>query len=195
MPSTTESGFTMLNDIIDYHEERMQSSVSVFEDDLVGIRGNRASTGLVDRLMVEYYGQETELRKIANISTPEPMTITIRPFDPTTVSAIETAINKANLGVNPNSDGGTIHLNMPSLTRERRVELVKILGRRTEDARVAIRNIRRDAMKDIQELEKEGEIGEDASKRGQDKVEELTKKYIGQIEDLSKTKETDIMEV
>ena len=185
----------MLNDILEYHEDRMKSSVSVFEDDLIGIRGNRASTGLVDRLMVDYYGQETELRKLANISTPEPMTITIRPFDPTAVSAIETAINKANIGVNPNSDGNTIHLNMPSLTRERRVELVKALGRRTEDARVAIRNIRRDAMKDVQELEKEGEIGEDDSKRGQDQVEELTKSYIAKIDEMSKTKETDIMEV
>ncbi|GAB5491057.1 MAG: ribosome recycling factor [Phototrophicaceae bacterium] len=185
----------MLDDILEYHEERMQATSSVFESDLVGIRGNRASTGLVDRLMVEYYGQDTELRKIANISTPEPMTIAIRPFDPTAVSAIETAINKANLGVNPNSDGGTIHLNMPSLTRERRVELVKMLGKRTEDARVAIRNIRRDAMKDIQELEKEGEIGEDDSKGGQEKVEELTKKYIGKMDEMSKAKETDIMDI
>lgn len=185
----------MLNDILEYHEDRMKSTTSVFENDLVGIRGNRASTGLVDRLMVEYYGQETELRKLANISTPEPMTITIRPFDPTAVSAIETAIQKANIGVNPNSDGNTIHLNMPSLTRERRIELVKVLGKRTEDARVAIRNIRRDAMKDVQELEKEGEIGEDESKRGQEKVDELTKNYIGQIDEMSKTKETDIMDV
>ncbi len=185
----------MLNDILEYHEDRMKSTASVFEDDLVGIRGNRASTGLVDRLMVDYYGQETELRKLANISTPEPMTIAIRPFDPTAVAAIETAINKANIGVNPNSDGNTIHLNMPSLTRERRIELVKALGKRTEDARVAIRNIRRDAMKDVQELEKEGEIGEDESKRGQEQVEELTKSYIGKIDDMSKTKETDIMEV
>ena len=185
----------MLNDILEYHEERMQTTSSVFESDLVGIRGNRGSTGLVDRLMVEYYGQDTELRKIANISTPEPMTIAIRPFDPSAVSAIETAINKANLGVNPNSDGGTIHLNMPSLTRERRVELVKMLGKRTEDARVAIRNIRRDAMKDIQELEKEGEIGEDDSKGGQEKVEDLTKKYIGKMDEMSKAKESDIMDI
>lgn len=185
----------MLKDILDYHEERMQSSSHVFEEDLVGIRGNRASTGLVDRLIVEYYGQETELRKLANISTPEPMTITIRPFDPSAVSAIETAINKANLGVNPNSDGGTIHLNMPSLTRERRIELVKMLGKRTEDARIAIRNIRRDAMKDIQELEKDGEVGEDEAKGGQDKVEEMTKSYIAKIDGMSKTKEKDIMEV
>jgi ribosome recycling factor len=102
---------------------------------------------------------------------------------------------KANVGANPNTDSGIIRLNMPPLTRERRQELVKLLGRRTEEARVAIRNIRRDAMKDIQELEKEGEVGEDASHRAQDKVDELTKSYIDHIDEKGKTKEKDIMEV
>lgn len=184
-----------LNEILNDADDRMQSTVAVFEDDLVGIRGNRASTGLVDRLMVDYYGQETELRKLANISTPEPMTITIRPFDPTASEAIETAINKANLGVNPNNDGGTIHLNMPQLTRERRQELVKMVSRRTEDARVSIRNIRRDAMKDIQEMEKEGDVGEDDSKRAQDTIEDYTKKHVAKIDELGKKKEDDIMSV
>ncbi|MEO1162756.1 MAG: ribosome recycling factor [Chloroflexota bacterium] len=184
-----------LNEILDDAETRMKSTASVFEEDLVGIRGNRASTGLVDRLMVEYYGQDAELRKLANISTPEPMTITIRPFDPTASEAIETAINKANLGVNPNNDGGTIHLNMPQLTRERRQELVKMVSRRTEDARISVRNIRRDAMKDIQEMEKDGDVGEDDSKRAQDKIEDYTKQTIAQIDDLGKKKEEDIMSV
>lgn len=185
----------MLDEIIEYNEERMGSTLSVFEQDLQGIRGNRASIGLVDRLMVNYYGQETELRKLANISTPEPMTITIRPYDPGAVSAIETAINQANIGINPNTDSGIVRLNMPALTRERRQELVKLLGRRTEDARVSIRNIRRDAIKDIKELESEGDIGEDDSKRGQDKVEDLTKKYIEKIDEASKAKEEDILAV
>jgi ribosome recycling factor len=190
-----ESRQKMLDDIMEYHEDRMKSSSSVFEEDIQGIRGNRASTGLVDKLMVDYYGQMTEIRKLANISTPESMTIMIRPFDPSSVSAIETAIMKANVGANPNTDSGIIRLNMPPLTRERRQELAKLLGRRTEDARVAIRNIRRDAMKDIQELEKESEISEDDSHRAQDKVDELTKQYIEQIEDKSKIKEKDILEV
>jgi ribosome recycling factor len=185
----------MLDEIMEYHEDRMKSSVSVFEEDIMGIRGNRASTGLVDKLMVDYYGQATEIRKLANISTPEPMTIMIRPFDPTAVAAIEQAIMKANVGANPNTDSGIIRLNMPPLTRERRQELAKLLGRRTEDARVAIRNIRRDAMKDIQELEKESEIGEDESRRAQDKVDELTKSYIERIDDKSKSKENDIMDI
>lgn len=185
----------MLSEIIDDAEERMKSSLSVFEQDLQGIRGNRASIGLVDRLIVNYYGQETELRKIANISTPEPMTITIRPYDPQAVSAIETAINQANIGVNPNTDSGIVRLNMPPLTKERRRDLVKLLGKRTEDARVAIRNIRRDAMSDIKEMEKEGMVGEDDSKRGQDTVDELTKSYIDRVDEESKSKEKDIMDL
>jgi ribosome recycling factor len=185
----------MLDEILEYNDERMQSTVSVFEQDLQGIRGNRASIGLVDRLIVSYYGQDTELRKIANISTPEPMTITIRPYDPGAVSAIETAINQANIGVNPNTDSGIVRLNMPALTRERRLELTKLLGRRTEDARVSIRNIRRDAMSDIKELEKEGDIGEDESRRAQDKVDDMTKSYIEKIDEASKAKETDILEL
>ena len=185
----------MLDEILEYNDERMQSTFAVFEQDLMGIRGNRASIGLVDRLMVNYYGQETEMRKIANISTPEPMTITIRPYDPAAVSAIETAINQANIGVNPNTDSGIVRLNMPALTRERRQDLVKLVGKRTEQARVAIRNIRRDAISDIKDLEKEGDIGEDDSKRAQDKVEDMTKSYIDKIDDASKAKEADIMEV
>jgi ribosome recycling factor len=185
----------MLDEILEYNDERMQSTFSVFEQDLMGIRGNRASIGLVDRLMVNYYGQETEMRKIANISTPEPMTITIRPYDPAAVSAIETAINQANIGVNPNTDSGIVRLNMPALTRERRQDLVKLVGKRTEQARIAIRNIRRDAISDIKDLEKEGDIGEDDSERAQAKVEDMTKSYIDKIDAASKAKESDIMEV
>jgi ribosome recycling factor len=185
----------MLDEILEYNTERMDSTFAVFELDLQGIRGNRASIGLVDRLIVNYYGQETELRKIANISTPEPMTITIRPYDPAAVSAIESAINQANIGVHPNTDSGIIRLNMPALTRERRQDLVKLLGKRAEQARVAIRNIRRDAISDIKELEKEGDISEDDSERGQEKVEAMTKAHIDKIDSATKAKETDIMEV
>ncbi len=185
----------MLDDILLDAEERMDSTFKVFESDLQGIRGNRASTGLVDRLMVSYYGQEMELRKIANISTPEPMTITIRPFDPTAAQAIETAINQANLGVNPNTDSGVVRLNMPPLTRERRQELTKLLGKRTEQARVSIRNVRRDAISHIKDLEKEGEISEDESKRAQDQVQEMTDDHIKKIDDASSHKEKDILEI
>lgn len=185
----------MLMMVMDDTTERMKSTVAVYEQDLQGIRGNRASTSLVDRLMVNYYGQDTELRKLANISTPEPMTITIRAFDPGAVHAIETAIMQANIGVNPNTDGGVVRLNMPALTRDRRLELVKVLGKRAEQSRVSIRNIRRDAIKDVKDLEKDHEIGEDESKTAQDKIQELTDKYVKEIDDMTKHKETDIMEV
>lgn len=185
----------MLNEIVEDAKDRMGSSLTVFEADLQGIRGNRASTAIVDRLIVSYYGQEMEMRKIANISTPEAMTIMIRPFDPGAVAAIEAAINQANIGVNPNTDSGIIRLNMPALTKERRKELTKLLGKRTEDARVSVRNIRRDAISDIKELEKEGEASEDDSKRAQDQVESLTKEFVGKIDEASKVKEKDILEV
>src|SRR5262245_40264664 len=126
----------MIEDIISEAKAKMQSTLSVFEEDLHGIRGNRASTALVDRLRVDYYGQETELRQLATISTPEPMQILIRPFDKGAVKAIEKAIQEANIGLNPNVDSGNIRLNMPALTRERRMELVKLVGKRSEDARV-----------------------------------------------------------
>jgi ribosome recycling factor len=176
-------------------EDKMKTTVSVFQQDLQGLRGNRASPSLVDRLMVDYYGQQTELRKLANISTPESMTIQIRPFDPSAVKAIETAINQADLGVNPNTDSGIVRLNMPALTGERRQELVKALGKMTETARISIRNIRRDAMKDIKDLEKDGEISEDDSTRAQDDIQEYTDKYINQIDKMSKDKEEDILAV
>lgn len=185
----------MLNEVLKETKDKMQSTLSVFEEDLHGIRGNRASTALVDRLMVEYYGQQTEMRQLANISTPEPMTITIRPYDKTAVKAIEHAIQEANIGINPNVDGETIRLNMPPLTRERRQEMVKLLGKRTEDARVAIRNIRRSANDDIKMLEDEKEIGEDQAHRGRDQVQELTDDFIKKIEEAAKAKEIDITEV
>lgn len=185
----------MLNEVLQETREKMKATLHVFEEDLQGIRGNRASTALVDRLQVDYYGQPTELRQLANLSTPEPMTITIRPYDKTAVKAIETAINQANLGVNPNVDGEIIRLNMPPLTRERRQELTRVLGKRAEDARVAIRNIRRGANDDIKMLQDEKEIGEDDAHRGLDKVQEMTDEFIKKIDEAAKAKEADILEV
>lgn len=185
----------MINDILKETEEKMKSTLSVFEEDLHGIRGNRASTALVDRLRVDYYGQETELRQLASISTPEPMQIAIRPYDKGAAKSIEKAIYEANIGMTPNNDGEVIRLNMPALTRERRQELVKVLGKRTEDARVAIRNIRRSANDDLREYEKEKMISEDDSKRGQDRVQEMTDDYIKKIDEASKAKEKEILEV
>lgn len=185
----------MLNEIVGEAKNKMQSSINVFEEDLHGIRSNRASPALVDRLRVDYYGQETDLRQLATISTPEPMQIMIRPFDKGATKAIEKAIMESGIGLTPNVDSGIIRLNMPPLTRERRMELVKVVSRRTEEARIAIRNVRRSANDDIKEFEKEGEISEDDAKNGEKKIQEMTDEFIKKIEELAKIKEQDIMAV
>lgn len=185
----------MINDIINETKHKMKASLSVFEEDLQGIRSGRASTALVDRLTINYYDQETELRQLANISTPEALQILIRPYDKTAVSAIERAIQAANIGVNPNIDGDVIRLNMPPLTRERRQELVKFLHKRIEEGRVTIRNIRRSANDDLKEFEREKLISEDEQERGETEVQKLTDEYIAKLEELGKVKEQEILEV
>lgn len=185
----------MIDDIISETKSKMKSTISVFGDDLNGIRSGRASTALVDRLSVDYYGQETELRQLASISTPEAMQILIRPYDKTALKAIEKAIQQSNLGINPNTDSEVIRLNMPALTRERRQELVKFLHKRMEEARVSIRNIRRSANDDLRDFEKEKMITEDEMKHGETEVQKLTDQFIAQIEEMGKNKEKEILEV
>ncbi len=185
----------MINDIINETKGKMKSTLHVFEEDLHGIRGGRASTSLVDRLIVEYYGQDTELRQLATISTPEAMQILIRPFDKGALKSIEKAIQQSDLRINPNTDGDVIRLNMPPLTRERRQDLVKFLHKRMEEARVAIRNIRRSANDDLKEFEKEKLISEDELERGEAEVQKLTDQHIALVEEAGKKKEKDIMEL
>lgn len=185
----------MINDVLDEAREKMEATLNVFDEELRGMRSGRASTALVDKLIVDYYGQPTELRQLANISTPEAMQILIRPYDAGALKDIERAINQSDLGVNPNSDGNVIRLNMPALTRETRQKLVKFLHERTENAKIAIRNIRRDANKDLKEFENEGMISEDDLKRGEDAVQKLTAEYTAKIDDLAKHKESEIMAV
>lgn len=185
----------MIEDILNEARQKMKAAIAVFEQDLQGMRGGRASTALVERLPVEYYGQETELRQLATISTPEPMQILIRPYDKTAVKSIERAIKVSDININPNVDGEVIRLNMPALTRERRQELVKFLHKRMEEARVAIRNIRRHSNDDLRDFEKEKLISEDEAKRGVEEIQKLTDKFISEIEELGKAKEKDILEV
>ena len=185
----------MIEDILEEATSKMESTLAVFRDELTRMRSGRASTALVDRLMVDYYGQDSELRQLASISTPEAMQILIRPYDKSAVRNIEKAIQMSDIGVNPNVDGENIRLNMPALTRERRMELVKFLNRRMEDTRVAIRNIRRSANSDLQDFEKEKLISEDDRKRGEVEVQKLTDKFIAQIGEFGGDKEKDIMEV
>ena len=185
----------MLNDILQEAREKMNSTLHVFEEDLHGIRGNRASTALVDRLRVDYYGQETELRQLANISTPEPMTIMIRPFDKAATKAIEKAIQEANIGMNPNVDQGVIRLNMPALTRERRQELVKIAHQYADSAKVATRHVRRDGMEHAKKAEKDGDISQDDARVQSERVQKITDDTISSIDSLLAEKEAEIMQV
>lgn len=185
----------MIDDILNEARQKMKSAFSVYEQDLHGMRSGRASPALVERLHVEYYGQDAELRQLATISTPEAMQILIRPYDKGAVKSIEKAIRSSELSINPNVDGDVIRLNMPPLTRERRQELVKLLHKRMEEARIAIRNVRRSSNDDIKEFEKEKMISEDEAEHGQEEVQKLTDKFIADIEEMGKHKEKEILEV
>lgn len=185
----------MIKDVLKDAEERMKSAVAVLEDTLRGMRTGRASTGLVEKLAVDYYGSETPLFQLATLSVPEAQMIMIRPFDKTSLKTIERAILASDLGLTPNNDGTVIRLNIPALTQERRIELQKLVGRRVEEARVAVRNVRRSAIDDLRAFEKEKLISEDESKHGQEEMQKLTDRYIHLIEEVGKRKEVEIMEL
>lgn len=176
-------------------EGNMQKSVEATQRAFNTIRTGRANSALLDRVMVEYYGSPTPLKSLANISTPDASTISIQPFDRGSVSLIEKAIQLSDLGLTPNNDGSTIRLNIPPLTSDRRKELVKTAAKLAEEGKVAIRNIRRDAVDAVRKQEKSSEISEDESRDLQDKVQKLTDKYIARVEELLADKEKDITTV
>lgn len=173
-------------------EQLMQKAIEATQRNFNTIRTGRASTSLLDRISVEYYGADTPLKQIANISTPEATTILIQPYDRSSMGAIEKAINMSDLGLNPNNDGAVIRLNIPPLTSDRRQELVKQVKNLAEEGKVSIRNIRRDAIDSIRKQEKSSDISEDESRGLQDDVQKLTDKYTGKIEELLAIKEKDI---
>lgn len=175
-------------------EERMDKAIGALKRDLSTLRAGRANPALLDRLQVEYYGAMTPISQLANINTPDSRTLLIQPWDKTSVSAIEKAILKSDLGMTPSNDGSTIRLGIPMLTEERRSELVKLTKKFGEEAKVAIRNIRRDANDDIKKLEK-SDISEDESRRHQDDIQKTTDKFIAEVEKVLAAKEKDIMEV
>ncbi len=185
----------MIKDALKDAEHRMQGAIRALEEDLAGIRTGRASPALVERLEVEYYGTPTPLMQLAAISVPEPRQLLIKPFDPSTLRAIERAIQTSDLGLNPNNDGKNIRLILPPLTEERRRELVKVVHHRVEEARIAIRNVRRDVKKDLKAFEEEKLISEDDRKRAEEKLDDLTKEYIEKAEALGERKEKEVMEV
>lgn len=185
----------MIRDLLVDGEKRMKGALTALEGDLNSFRTGRASPHLLDHLMVEAYGQEMSLNQLALVSVPEPQQLAVRPFDQGTLKAIERAIMQSDLGLMPNNDGKIIRLNLPRLTEERRKELGKLIGKRTEEARVSVRNVRRDILNDLRTLENNGEVSEDEGKSGQDDLQKLTDKYIAEVDKLGKMKETEIMEV
>ncbi len=184
-----------IKDLLKDAETRMSGAIHSLSEDLAGIRTGRASPALVEKLSVEYYGTPTHLKQLASISVPEPRSLMIKPFDAASIKDIEKAIRASNLGLNPNSDGKVIHLNLPPLDEERRRDLVKQMNHRLEESRVAIRNIRRDLHNDIREYEKEKLITEDDLKRGEEDLQKLTDKFVEEVARHGYSKEKEIMEV
>lgn len=185
----------MIKDAMKEAETRMTSALTNLEGSLSGIRTGRATPALVEKLHVEYYGAPTPLIQLANISVPEPRQLLIRPFDPTTLKAIEKAILTSDLSLAPNNDGKVIRLNLPPLTEERRRELVKVVHGHLEETRIAIRNVRRDMIKDLRDFEHEKLISEDELTDGEVELQELTDKMIEKVDVIGIKKEKDIMEV
>lgn len=173
-------------------EATMQKAVQATQRSFNSVRTGRASTSLLDRIQVEYYGVPTGLKSLATISTPDASTITIQPFDRTSLSSIEKAIAMSDLGLTPSNDGVVIRLNIPPLTADRRKDLVKTVGKLAEEGRVSIRNIRRDGIEEVRKAEKNSEISQDESKDQQDSIQKLTDKYIKQVEELLAEKEKEI---
>lgn len=174
-------------------EDRMEKAVQVLQGQFQGLRTGRATPGLVDSIRVDYYGSPTPLKQIASISIPEPQQIVIRPFDATQISAIVKAIQSSDVGLSPNSDGRLIRLNVPALSTERRRQLVGRLKEFAEEARVAIRNVRRDGNKHADTLQKDKAVTEDERDQLKEQIQDFTKKFEGKVNDLAATKEQEIM--
>jgi ribosome recycling factor len=185
----------MIRDLLKDAENRMKGAIQSLAEDLGGIRTGRANPGLVEKLAVEYYGMETPLFQLASISVPEARVLMIKPFDASTLKAIEKAILASELNITPNNDGKVIRLNLPPLNEERRRELVKLVHGRLEESRISIRNVRRDSMKDMRDFEKEKMISEDDLNVGEEELQKLTDKYILEIDKTGDHKEKEIMEV
>ena len=174
---------------------RMDKSVETTQHEFNSIRTGRASAALLDHVQVDYYGTPTPLNQLATINVPEPRMLTVQPFDPSSLKSIEKAIMESDLGLTPSNDGKLIRLPIPSLTEERRKELVKLVRRYAEDGKVAIRNVRRDVMRHLEELVRNGDVGDDEERRAEAQVQKLTDDHVKRIDELLKHKEAEIMEV
>lgn len=176
-------------------KEKMEKCLNSLERDYKAIRAGRANPAILDRVTVDYYGTPTPINQMAAISVPEPRMLMIQPWDASTLKEIEKAINTAEIGINPSNDGKVIRLVFPPLTEERRKELVKDIAKRSEEAKVAIRNVRRDAMDDIKKLKKNNEITEDDQKTGEKKLQDITDSYVKEAEEMEKKKEQEILSI
>lgn len=185
----------MINDALDEAKKAMEKALDSLRTDLAALRTGRASSGLVNKLMVEYYGTPTQLQELALIAVPEAQLITIRPYDPGALKTIERAIMQSDLGLTPNNDGKLIRLQIPGLTEQRRRELSKTVAKRVEEARVSIRNARRGGLEDMKSFEKEKLISEDDFYKGRDEVQRLTDDYIKKADEIGIAKEKEIMEI
>lgn len=185
----------MTKQIIKDAEERMKKSLDVFRHDLAGMKAGRATPALLDKIRVEAYGSPVPVNNVANIEVPDSRTIVIKPWDRSMLKALEKAILTSDLGLNPNSDGIVIRLVIPPMTEDRRKEMVKVVNKRTEEERVVLRNIRRDANDAVKKAEKEKSISEDEAKRAQDEIQKLTDKFVKEADQVMAQKEKEIMEV
>jgi ribosome recycling factor len=185
----------MISNVLNDAEDRMRKGVDVLKKEFTTIRAGRANPNMLDKITVEYYGAPTPVNQLANISVPEPRMLVIQPWDKSSLPMIEKAIMKSDLGLNPSSDGSVIRLIIPQLTSERRTEIVKTVKKKAEEARVAIRNIRRDANDHLKKLEKDHTASEDEIKRAQDDCQKVTDKFIKEIDRILEAKEKELMEV
>jgi ribosome recycling factor len=176
-------------------ELRMEKSIEALQKELGGIRTGRANPALVDRLLVDYYGAMTPLQSLAGVSTPEARLLVIQPYDRGAMAAIEKAIQKSELGLNPSNDGQVIRIQIPQLTEERRRDFVKVVGHKAEESRISIRNIRRDEVDHLRKVEKEGHISRDQVEGSIAEVQKITDRFIGRVDDMAKKKEAEILEV
>jgi ribosome recycling factor len=185
----------VIEDVVADAQRRMDKTIESTRQEFGSVRTGRASAGLLDRIQVSYYGTKTPLNQLAQISVPEPRLLSIQPYDKAAIKEIERAILESDLGLTPANDGQLIRLPVPQLTEQRRKELVRVVGKLAEEGRIALRNVRRDAITHLKDLEKKGEVGSDELHRAEDRMQKLTDEHVKLVDELYKHKETEILEV
>ena len=195
MAHDSRTAHDSLDSILKSAEHKMTTAVDILTRDLQSVRTGRASPTLLDRIQVDYYGSPTPINGVANISAPDPRMVVVQPWDRSMLGPIEKAIQKSDLGINPTNDGSVIRLVLPQLTQDRRKELVKQVHQRSEEARIAVRNCRRDALEHLRKAEKDGGISQEDERRAQERLQKLTDGFIKKVDEVSRQKETEVMEV